>query len=470
MPDFEDQALTRPESGNPPFSSNERSPAMQEGYDENAVRARGTNVTETERQRADASSSHAPHAGEHGPVASTHAQEPAVTIDTRRKLGRGTFVALSVAVLALLVVVALGMLSRVRAASSLKTETRENAVQSVSVIHPTVGARAQELRLPANTEAFIDTPIYSRTDGYLLKWYADIGATVRKGQLLAVVQTPEVDQQVEQAQAQVSTAKANEQIAEVTAKRWQDLLAKNAVSRQETDQALSDKNARQATLEAAEANLRRLQQMQGFERIYAPFDGIVTARNVDIGSLIQAGDSNTPQSQLFHMASVNRLRVFVPVPEVYTSDVHDGGSVVITSDSLPGQQFHGTIARNATSIDPATRTLRVEVDLDNPGRRLLPGAYAFVHLPIPALDASLTLPSNALLFRSEGLRVGVVQNGHVHLQPIHIGHDYGATVEITSGLRSEDSVILNPSDSLAEGQPVNLRAADLNAEAKEGAR
>ena len=430
MPDFEERALTRPETDAPPLSAQEGAPNVHQQPGINTVNE----------------PTHAP-AG-HGPN---------VRIDTHRTLGKGAFAALAAAVVVLVVVVALGMLSRVRAASSLKTETRESSVQTVSITHPAQGARSQELRLPANTEAFIDTPIYSRTNGYLLKWYADIGASVRKGQLLAVVQTPEVDQQVEQAQAQVSTAKANEQIAEVTAKRWQDLLAKNAVSRQETDQALSDKNARQATLEAAEANMRRLQQMQGFERIYAPFDGVVTVRNVDIGSLIQGGDSNSPHSELFHMASVNRLRVFVPVPEVYTDDVHDGAHVVVTSDALPGEQLHGIIARNATAIDPATRTLRVEVDLDNPGRRLLPGAYTFVHLPIPASSASLTLPSNALLFRSEGLRVGVVQNGHVHLQSIRVGHDYGATVEVTGGLQLGDAVILNPSDSLTEGQPVNVR-------------
>lgn len=449
MPDFEEQALTRPESGAAPLSGQESAPDVRQH--------RGVN-------EVDVPTGATAHQHEHTPAA----HGPDVHIDTGRKLGRGAFVALAGVVVVLLVVVAWGMLSRVRAESSLKTETRESAVQTVSVTHPAQGARAEELRLPANTEAFIDTPIYSRTNGYLLKWYADIGASVRKGQLLAVVQTPEVDQQVEQAQAQVSTAKANEQIAEVTAKRWQDLLAKNAVSRQETDQALSDKNARQATLEAAEANLRRLQQMQGFERIYAPFDGIVTVRNVDTGSLIQAGDSNAPHSELFHMASVNRLRVFVPVPEVYTDDVHDGAKVVVTSDALPGAELHGTIARNATAIDTSTRTLRVEVDLDNPGRRLLPGAYTFVHLPIPASSTSLTLPSNALLFRSEGLRVGVVQNGHVHLQSIRVGHDYGATVEVTGGLNASDAVILNPSDSLAEGQPVNVRGATA-ANAQQGA-
>lgn len=437
MPDFEERALTRPDSEARPLSAHESTPEVHQ--------TSGLNDVTVPAQTA--AHQHAPSPAAHGPN---------VPVDSGRKLGRGAFAALAAACVVLLVVVAWGMLSRARAESSLKTETRESAIQTVSITHPTQGARAEELRLPANTEAFIDTPIYSRTNGYLLRWNADIGANVRKGQLLAVVQTPEVDQQVEQAVAQVSTAKANEQIAEVTAKRWQDLLAKNAVSRQETDQALSDKNARQATLEAAEANLRRLQQLQGFERIYAPFDGIVTARNVDIGSLIQAGDSNTPHSELFHMASVNRLRVFVPVPEVYTDDVHDGASVVVTSDALPGAQLHGTIARNATAIDTATRTLRVEVDLDNPGRRLLPGAYTFVHLPIPASSASLTLPSNALLFRSEGLRVGVVQNGHVHLQSIRVGHDYGATVEVTGGLHASDAVILNPSDSLAEGQTVNV--------------
>ena len=439
MRDTEHQALTRPEHDTPPMSRQEGTPTMQEHEDMQ-------NTTESAPSQAGQEHASAEHA-------------PAVKIDTSRKLGKGAFAALAAVIIVILVVVALGMYSRVRAASSLKTETREDAVEAVSVTHPTSGANAQEVRLPANTQAYIDTPIYSRTNGYLQKWFADIGTNVHKGQLLAIVQTPEVDQQVEQAAAQVNTARANQQIAEVTSKRWKDLLAKNAVSRQEADQTLSDLNARTATLEAAEANLRRLQQMQGFEHIVAPFDGIITARNVDIGSLIQGGDSNTPHSELFHMASINRLRVFVPVPEVYVPAVRDGEQVLVTSDAFPNQKFFGTIVRNSTAIDTSTRTLNVEVDLPNAAHTLLPGAYTFVHLPIPAAMASMTLPSNALLFRSEGLRVGVVQNDRVHLQPVQIGHDYGATVEVIAGLQRADAVILNPSDSLTEGQPVRVEGS-----------
>lgn len=388
-------------------------------------------------------------------------QAAAVDIDPNRSLGKGAFVALGAAVLVIAGVIFFGLHSRVRAESSLTAATREAAIESVSVIEPATGAGAQEIRLPANTQAYIDTPIYSRTNGYLQKWFADIGAQVHKGQLLAIVQTPEVDQQVEQAAAQVATAKANEQIAEVTSRRWKELLAKNAVSRQEADQALSDLNARTATMQAAEANLRRLQQMQGFERILAPFDGVLTARNVDIGSLIQGGDSNTPHSELFHLASINRLRVFVPVPEVFVSAVHDGEQVPVTTDAFPNKRFFGVVARNSTAIDPVTRTLNVEVDLNNSDHRLLPGAYAFVHLSIPAGVSSMTLPSNTLLFRAEGLRVGLVKDGRVHLQPIQIGHDYGATVEVISGLQRTDKVILNPSDSLAEGQQVRTEGSAI---------
>ncbi|MGI4757737.1 MAG: efflux RND transporter periplasmic adaptor subunit [Janthinobacterium lividum] len=381
-----------------------------------------------------------------------------IQIDTTSRLGRGPVLLVAVLGLALLIAIGFGILRRASAEHSLRESTNAAAVPAVQVIHASGGAAAQELRLPADTQSFLDTAIYSRTNGYLLKWYADIGTSVRKGQLLAVVQTPEVDQQVQQAQANVGTAEANQKLAETTNERWKGLLAKNAVSRQEADQTASDLLVKQSALQAAEANLRRLQQMQSFERIYAPFDGVISARNVDVGSLVQAGDSNTPHSELFHLNSVGMLRMFVPVPEVYVRAVHDGEQINITSDAFPGETFTGTIARNATAIDSASRTLRVEVDVPNPSHRLLPGQYTFVHLPIPAAASSLTLPSNTILFRSEGLRVGVVQNGHIHLQPISIGHDYGATVEITSGLQASDQVILNPSDSLAEGAQVHVEA------------
>jgi RND family efflux transporter MFP subunit len=313
-----------------------------------------------------------------------------------------------------------------------------------------------EITLPANTQAYIDTPIYARTNGYLRKWYADIGTRVHRGQMLAEIETPELDQQVQQAKSDLATAEANQQIAQITAERWKKLLAKNAVSRQEADQATSDFSARQSALSSAQANLRRLQQLQDFEKIYAPFDGVITARNVDIGALIQAGDSGSPRSELFHMASTDKLRLFVPVPEVYADTVHNGGKIVVTSDAAPNQKFLGTIVRNSESIDISNRTLNMEVDVPNADHKLLPGQYAFVHLPIPPAASSMTLPSSTLLFRAEGLRVGVVRNGHVELTPVEIGHDYGAKVEIIAGLAPQDQVIMNPSDSLAQGEPVEI--------------
>jgi RND family efflux transporter MFP subunit len=379
-----------------------------------------------------------------------------VEIDPRRKLGPGFIVAGVLAIVVLGILIAIGILSRVHAEATLATVSQQDAVLSVAVTTPVAGAAAQEITLPANTQAFIDTPIYARTSGYLRKWYADIGTHVHTGELLAVIETPELDQQVKQAQSDLATAQSNEQIAQITAQRWTKLLAKNAVSKQETDQAMSDLRGRQSALEAAQANVMRLQQLQGFERIYAPFDGVITARNIDIGSLIQAGDSNSPRAELFHMASTDKLRLFVPVPEVYTNQVRNGSHVVVTSDAVPGEKFTGTIARNSDAIDLSSRTLNVEVDVVNSEHKLLPGQYAFIHLPIPPSASSMTLPSGALLFRGEGLRVGVVRDGRVRLLPVEVGHDYGASVEITSGLAAHDQVILNPPDSLADGERVKV--------------
>jgi len=339
--------------------------------------------------------------------------------------------------------------------AALAKETRAAAIPSVDVVHPSLDAASYEVVLPASVQGFIDSPVYARTSGYLLHWYADIGTHVRKGQVLADIQTPELDQQVQQAQSDLATAQANFQLAQITADRWEKLLLKNAVSTQERDQASSDLNARRATLSAQEANVRRLQQLQGFEKIYAPFDGVITARNTDIGDLIQAGENTTPQ-ELFHLSSVDRLRVFVPVPEVYQSVLNSVKQVNLSSDAYPKERFTGTIARSTDAIDPLSRTLRVEVDIDNPKTLLLPGAYVFVHLPLPATSQAPTIPSNALLFRKEGLRVGVVRDGRVQLVPISIGHDYGDTVEVTAGLSPEDQVVVNPSDSLVSGTRVEI--------------
>jgi len=385
---------------------------------------------------------------------------PPIVLDPHQKLGRGPIIGAALAAILLGAFIVTGIRSRVHAEETLAKNTRQDAVLSVAVTTPAHGADALEITLPANTQAFIDTPIYARTSGYLKHWYADIGTRVHQGQVLAEIETPELDQQVQQAQSDLATAQANQQIAQITAERWKKLLAKNAVSKQEADQAMSDFSARQSALSSAEANLRRLQQLQGFEKVYAPFDGVITARNVDIGSLIQAGDSNSPRAELFHIASADKLRLFVPVPEVYANEVHNGDRIAVTSDAAPNQKFTGTIVRNSDAIDISSRTLNVEVDVLNPDHRLLPGQYAFVHLPIPPSNASMTLPSNVLLFRAEGLRVGVVRDGRVQLVPVEIGHDYGAKVEIIAGLTPQDQVILNPSDSLAQGERVQVEQGD----------
>jgi RND family efflux transporter MFP subunit len=387
--------------------------------------------------------------------AETNAQSAAVPDKNKRGFGR---VAVGSAVLIATLAVLLTFEdshARSVATATLTQDTRKAAVLSVDVVHPSVGAAATEVILPASVQGFIDSPVYARTSGYLLHWYADIGTHVRKGELLAEIQTPELDQQVQQAQSDLATAQANYQLADITAQRWQKLLKKNAVSQQETDQATSGLNARQAAVSAQAANLRRLQQLQGFEKIYAPFDGVITARNTDIGGLIQAGENTTPL-EMFHLSAINRLRVFVPVPEVYQSVLKAVKTVSISSDAYPRDRFTGAIARNSNAIDPLSRTLRVEVDIDNPKGLLLPGAYVFVHLPLPADFQSLTIPSNALLFRREGLRVGVVRDGRVQLVPVSIGHDYGDVVEVTAGLTRADQVVLNPSDSLVSGTPVEI--------------
>jgi RND family efflux transporter MFP subunit len=381
---------------------------------------------------------------------------PPIVLDPTAKLGRAPIIGVVIAALLLGIFIAIGIHSRVHAEEKLSSNVQQSLALSVAVITPSRGAGPLEITLPANTQAYIDTPIYARTNGYLRKWYADIGTRVHRGQILADIETPELDQQVDQAHSDLETARANQEIAQITAERWEKLLAKNAVSRQESDQATSDFSARQSALSSAQANLRRLEQLQGFEKIYAPFDGVITARNVDIGSLIQAGDSSSPRAELFHMASTDKLRLFVPVPEVYASAVRSGDRIVVTSDAAPNQKFTGTIVRNSDSIDIANRTLNVEVDVLNSDHKLLPGQYAFVHLPIPPSNSSMTLPSNTLLFRAEGLRVGVVRHGRVELTPVEIGHDYGAKVEITAGLTPQDQVILNPSDSLAQGEPVQI--------------
>jgi RND family efflux transporter MFP subunit len=353
--------------------------------------------------------------------------------------------------------IASGLHSRLTAETRLRESAQASAIPYVDVVSPKASADADEIALPGSTSAFNDTPIYARTSGYVKHWYVDIGARVKKGQLLATIETPELDQQLQQARADLENAQANLQLANITAARWQHLLETDSVSHQETDQAVSDLHSKQALVNSSKANVERLEQLQAFERVTAPFDGVVTARNTDIGALVQAGDNSGPK-ELFHMAAIQTLRVYVAVPEIYAAFVKTGEPATLTLDALPGETLTGTIVRNADAIDATSRTLNVEVDVDNPTARLLPGAYAFVHLRIPPHPGSVTIPSNALLFRAEGLRAGVVRNGHVELTPISIGQDYGSTVEVISGLSARDTVIVNPSDSLANGAAVQLVA------------
>jgi len=352
-----------------------------------------------------------------------------------------------------------GFRARSTADATLKRTTADAAVSVVDVISPTSTASTQEIRLPGTTQAFTDAPIFARTNGYVKRWYFDIGAHVKEGQLLAEIETPEVDQQLEQARADLETARANLKQAQITADRWRALLETDSVSKQETDVAVSALSATKATVDSNLANVRRLEQLQAFEKIYAPFDGVITARNVDIGVLVNAGSTTTSGRELFHMAAIQTLRVFVAVPEVYSRAARPGGSATLTLDEFPGRSFEGKLVRTANAIDLTSRTLNVEVDVDNPRGELLPGAYVFVHLKLPRQIATVTVPVNTLLFRAEGLQVAVVRDGKAQLVPITIGRDYGTSVEITAGIQPTDQVIVGPSDSLTSGTRVRLAAA-----------
>jgi RND family efflux transporter MFP subunit len=377
--------------------------------------------------------------------------------------GRGT-VGILCAV-AIVAAIAWGLHVRATNEETVTHATEAAAILSVDVVHPTEGSKADDLALPGNVEAFTDTPIYSRTNGYLKKWYFDIGAHVHKGDLLAEIETPEIDQQLDQSRAELERMQANADLAGVTSNRWQALLAKHAVSQQEADQTRANYIAAQAAVDASKANVRRLEQLQSYERIVAPFDGVITARNTDIGDLIDAGSGSSNPRELFHMDATHKLRVYVAVPEVDSDAIHDGDQAALTQDSNPDLSIPGTIVRNANAIDHATRTLNVEVDVDNAKGVLRPGAYVFVHFHLPASGDTVTIPSNALLFRAEGLRVGVIRGDRVELVPVTIGHDFGNSVEITSGLKVPDEVILDPSDSLAGGEQVHPQAASARGRA-----
>jgi RND family efflux transporter MFP subunit len=387
------------------------------------------------------------------PVETTEAVKSGRT----RKVGTVLGALTLVVVLAIVAVAASGIRERKASAESLVQSAHAGAVAQVSVIYPKPGGKTEELVLPANIQAFVEAPIYARTHGYLKHWYFDIGAHVQQGQLMAEIDTPEVDQQLAQARADLKSVQANLELAHSTAVRWQNLLEKHAVSKQETDQAVSDYAFKQAAVDASMANVRRLEQLQSYEKVYAPFDGVITARQTDVGALI---DGDSSPRELFHLAAIDKLRVYVPVPEISAASVRTGERVTLTSDQFPNEIFHGTLVRDSSAIDSQSRTLNVEVDVDNSTGRLLPGSYAFVHIRAQGAASGLEIPATTLLFRAQGLQVGVVRNGRAELVPITIGRDYGATVEVTSGLQRRDAVILSPSDSLIGGTPVQVEKGD----------
>ena len=365
------------------------------------------------------------------------------------------FLFLIVAIVVVILVVIAGVVPRLRAKAALKKETDKSAVPVVDVIQPKQGAPHQEIVLPGNIQAFTDAPIYARTNGYLRKWYVDIGARVKAGQLLAVIDTPEVDQQLLQARADLNTAEANTNLSQITWNRYEDLKNTDSVSKQDVDNANGDYAAKKATQASSAANVKRLEDTKAFQNIYAPFDGVITARETDIGQLIDQGSSTT-QKELFHIAAIKTLRVYINVPQQYSIAAKPGLTADLTLGEYPGRRFQGTLVRTANAIDVASRTLLVEVDVNNATGELLPGAYTEVHLKLPSDIPTFILPVSALIFRAQGLQVATVDsNNKTKLVAITLGRDFGSQVEVLSGLNGDDKVIVNPSDSVIDGEQVN---------------
>jgi RND family efflux transporter MFP subunit len=355
-----------------------------------------------------------------------------------------------------------GIRTRVEATGSLTKDTQQSSTPLVSVEHPKSIAPSQELVLPGSAQAFVSAPIYARTNGYLKKWYADIGEHVKTGELLAEIDSPEIDQQLAQAKADLATAEANLRLARTTADRYQNLLKSDSVAKQDVDEKIGDRDAKQAVADSAGANVKRLVDTQAFEKVIAPFDGVITARKTDIGNLIDSG-ANSPGKELFDLSATDKLRVFVNVPEIDSQAARPGVQVDLTLDEYPGRRFRGTVARTADSIDPASRTLLTDVDYENAHGELLPGAYVQAHLKLPSGGTTVTIPVSALLFRAEGLRVGVVRASLAELIPVTLGRDFGTSVEVVAGLHPGDWVIANPADSLTTGTPVKMVESKVEA-------
>ena len=393
-------------------------------------------------------------------------QSPPLNDVGARKPLRKSWLRLAIALIVVVTLLATGIWSRVKARKNLNAETAQVARTAVSVVSPRQTAPAQEIILPGNVQPFITAPIYSRTNGYLKKWYFDIGAHVKQGQLLAVIETPEVDQQLQQARSNLLTAQANLELAAITKDRYQGLLKSNAVSQQDVDNAVGAFNANKAIVEADRAAVEQFAALVSFEEIYAPFDGVITARNTDIGDLINSGSSGGVKTDLFHIAQPGKLRVYVNVPEEYSRGIKAGMTADLNLAEFPGRKFQGKLVRTADAINIATRTLLIEIDVDNPTGTLLTGSYAEVHLQVPTQASTFLIPVNTLIFRTEGLRVGVVRDGKVVLSAVTPGHDFGDQIEIVSGLKSDDQVIVNPPDSIVSGQEVQIVQATLPGDIK----
>jgi RND family efflux transporter MFP subunit len=360
-----------------------------------------------------------------------------------------------------------GIHSRKKSASDLRAATDQMAVPSVSVVLPKQAAPAQEIILPGNVQPYISSPIYARTDGYLKKWYYDIGAHVKSGDLLADIQTPEVDQQLLQARATLATAQANLELSQITMTRYQGLLTKHAVAQQDVDNAVGSFNANKAMVEADQASAQRFETLVSFEKVYAPFDGIITARNTDIGDLINSGSNTSPRTDMFHISQSGVLRVYVNVPEEYSQSMKPGETAAdIMLAEFPGRKFPGKLVRTADSINATTRTLLLEIDVANPTSTLLTGSYAEVHLKVPSQSSTFLIPVNALIFRSENLQVGVVKDGKASVTDVTAGHDFGEEIEIVAGLKANDQIVVNPPDSLVSGQAVHIVDATLPGDVK----
>src|SRR5271169_3976239 len=367
---------------------------------------------------------------------------------------RRALLMIGLALLLLIVGGLIAMFMRIRDNHVLADETEREAIPTVAVIHPTAEKPDEELVLPGSLQAYEESPIYARTNGYLLRWYKDMGSRVTEGELLADIDTPEVDQELMQVRANRQQIVAQMDLAKINADRYVSLRKTDSVSQQEADQQSSGYQQAKANLDAADATVRRLEQLEAFKHVYAPFSGVLTKRNVDPGALINAGGTG---KELFDIAKVDPLRVFVSVPQNYAPAIKNGMPASVTLQEFPGETFSGTVVRTAEAIDPATRTLLTEVDVPNRNGRLLPGSFGEVHFK-PGIDVlKLTIPVNAMLFRQEGPRVAVVgPDGKVHLRVITIGKDYGATLEILGGVEAGDRVIVNPADSIEDGQQVNV--------------